>query len=83
MTAAPTSDSKLGPLLENPVPVHFVGGLVCGLTLMTRMASEVLVNSEDLKGRQHVYRRTGRALRAAEIVMHCEIRDTGYRSRER
>lgn len=75
------SAPDLGPLLENAVPVHFVGGLVCGLTPMSRMPGDVLVRSELIRDRWHVYRRTGMAKGPAEVVMHREIRDEGRGAR--
>lgn len=75
MTAAPVEDPKLGPLLEHPVPVHFIGGPLCGATLASRMAGEVHVWSEQVTGRLHVYRRIGLKRIDAEVVFHREIRE--------
>jgi hypothetical protein len=77
MNAMTEPAQDLGPLLEKPVPVHFIGGPWCGLTAQTRMAGEVWVISEQLSDRKrtHVYRRTGRIVNEIELLMHREIRD--------
>ena len=77
MSAMTENQQELGPLLQDPVPLHFVGGPWCGLTRASRMAGEVRVHSEEILGRVHVYRRIGTTKDSAEVVMHREIRDDG------
>lgn len=71
---------ELGPMLEEPEPVQFVGGPFCGVEAHTRMAECILIEITDgpCSGRKHWYERIGRSDgNGCSIVQHSLIDDDG------